>query len=103
MDTMSEHKLRWEQFAAEIAVVAGVEPDAITRNARLLEDLGVDSFALAELVSWLMIDLQMSTLEHELSEREWTQVTVGELFTEYRDEQPPPRRERYLITTRAQR
>ncbi len=81
--------LEWERFRAAIAEVADAPPDAVTLKSRLIEDLGVDSFGLAELVAVLLVDLAMSSLESDLVDREWERLTVGELFEEYLGQERP--------------
>jgi acyl carrier protein len=99
---MTESKMGWDEFAETVADIANVPRPSVQPASCVLEDLGLDSFALSELVAWLLIELDMATLESELADRDWSQVTVGELFTEYQDEQSPPLRERYMIRTRSQ-
>lgn len=96
-------KLGWEQFAAAIAEAAQVPVEKITPTSRLLEDLGLDSLALSELIVLLIVELEMTKLESELASREWDRVTVGELFEEYQQGERPPRGKEYVIRERRPR
>ena len=98
-----EVKLRWEQFASAIAEAGEVSVETITPESRLLEDLGLDSLALSEVVVLLMVDFGMSALEKELASREWERVTVGELFDEYQRDERPARGKEYVIRERRSR
>ena len=80
--TSDEH--RWERFVHAIAAAAQVRPEAISRTTRLDDDLGIDSLALAELVVMLIVDFGMETLADDFDERDWSGVTVGALYEEYR-------------------
>lgn len=92
--------LSWESFAELVAQAGGVPVDKVTQEARLLEDLNLDSFALTEVLVSLLLDLEMRSLERDLNRREWRQVTVGELYTEYVRNEAPPRGDQYVIRTR---
>jgi acyl carrier protein len=74
----------WEGFVTAVATAAHVRPDAITRSTRLDEDLGIDSLALAEVVVVLIVDFGMENIAEQLDQRDWSGVTVGELYDEYR-------------------
>ncbi len=69
----------WEDFAASIALVGLVPLDAVTREARLVEDLGLDSLALTEVVVTLMTQYDLGS-RADLQSREWSGVTVGALY-----------------------
>lgn len=75
---------RWEHFARAVAAAAQVRPEAISRTTRLEDDLGIDSLALAELVVMLIVDFEMETLADDFDQRNWSEVTVGALYEEYR-------------------
>lgn len=96
-------KLEWSSFATAIAQTAGVPAERIEPGTRLLEDLGLDSLALSEVIVLLLVDFEMFSLEQELSKREWRHVTVGELFQEYQRGQAPPSREHVVIRTQPRR
>jgi acyl carrier protein len=69
----------WEDFATSIALVGLVSLDAVTPDARLIEDLDLDSLALTEVVVMLMTEYDLGT-RTELERREWRGVTVGALY-----------------------
>jgi acyl carrier protein len=79
-----DDKRRWNRFATSVAAAAHVRPEAITRSTRLHEDLEIDSLAFAEVVVVLIVDFGMETMADDLDRRDWSGVTVGELYDEYR-------------------
>jgi acyl carrier protein len=79
-----DRRQEWDRFAAAVAEAARVDPAAIEPHTRLLEDLGLDSLSLTEVVVALMVDFEMQALSEELEQRDWNGVTVGELYDEYR-------------------
>jgi acyl carrier protein len=79
-------------FAVVIAEAAQVPIDRIESSSRLLEDLGIDSLSLAELVCVLIVDLGMASVDDDVGERDWFEITVGELFREYERGAATPRR-----------
>lgn len=93
-------KLDWPQFAARIAEVVGVPVGRVEHGSSLLDDLGLDSLALTEVIVLLLVDLDMSSLEPGLAERDWRQVTVGNLFEEYSHETPAQPRTQFVMRTR---
>lgn len=93
-------KLQWREFAQAVAGAANVPAEAITAESRLLDDLGLDSLALSEVVVMLLVDLGMASLESGLGQRDWRHVTVGELFEEYRQGRPGAPREQFVIRQR---
>lgn len=97
---MPDERVEWAEFVGAIAEIAEIGHEGVGRESRLLEDLNLDSLALAELVALLLVELEMGTLESDLVERDWKLVTVGELFDEYSRGVPPARREEYVIHTR---
>jgi acyl carrier protein len=102
-EALSEERIDWEGFVDAICEVAAVDRERVGRGSRLLEDLDLDSFALAELVALLLVEFEVGTLESDLGERDWKLVTVGELFDEYRRGVPPARREEFVVHTRYRR
>jgi len=74
---------QWEGFAAEIAAIAQRPTEEVERRLRIVEDLGLDSVALAELVLVLIDDYGMASISDDLDQRTWEGVTVGQLFDEY--------------------
>ena len=79
----------WEQFAGEVADLADRPVEEIDETSRLVEDLGLDSVALAELVVILIERYDMYSLSKTLEERSWEQVTVRSLYDEYLTGVPP--------------
>ncbi|HEX8075822.1 MAG TPA: hypothetical protein VF545_12685 [Thermoleophilaceae bacterium] len=73
----------WERFAAEIAQIAEVPSTEVGPEARIVEDLGYDSLALAELALVLIDDYDMEALAESLGEKTWDGVTAGQLYDEY--------------------
>ena len=76
---MTISMLEFDEFASHVAGVLQIEPTDVTRDARLLEDLGLDSFDLVEAMA----------LVEELGVRLPDDValdvqTVGDLYGEYR-------------------
>lgn len=80
-------ELLWEAFRAEIATIAAADPATVAAEARLIEDLGLDSVALAELVGFLVGELGMTALDDELADRRWNDLTAGALYDEYVQQQ----------------
>jgi acyl carrier protein len=70
----------WEIFVSSVAEIAGVDPGDIREDTRLINDLGLDSVALTEIVVVLVDDFDVPELSHELDEGAWAEVSVGELF-----------------------
>jgi acyl carrier protein len=80
----------WEAFAAKVAEVADVRPDEVGRETRLVDDLGVDSLALAELVVLLLVDYGLEDLSESLQDSDWGELKVGALYDECRAHTPSP-------------
>ena len=68
-------------------VVAAVDGDT-----RLIEDLGLDSLSLTELVVILIERHDMYSLSKTLEERSWEHVTARALYDEYLTGVPPSAR-----------
>ncbi len=98
-----EPKLIWESFAAAIARAGGVPAEVVTQRSRLVADLGLDSLALSEVVVFLLVELEVATLDTDLATRDWDRVTVGELFEEYQRGERAPRSSEYVIRKRQPR
>jgi acyl carrier protein len=96
----SQRHLDWEAFARAVADVARVPAAQVGPETRLLEDLNLDSLALAELIVLLTVDLGMSKLEAELGTREWERVSLRQLFDEYQRGERPARGKQYVIRER---
>jgi phosphopantetheine binding protein len=72
----------WRDFAAEVAEAAGVAEARITPDARLVEDLALDSLSLAEVVVMVIERYDPLAFLQQLGDRTWEGVTVGQLFDE---------------------
>ncbi len=83
-DPSTSDEQQWERFVNAIAAAAQVRPETISRASRLEYDLGIDSLALAELVVMLIVDFGMGTLADDFDQRDWSGITVGALYEEYR-------------------
>ena len=84
--------MSWEQFAAEVAGLADCQADAVDGDTRLIEDLGLDSLSLTELVVILIERHDMYSLSKTLEERSWEHVTARALYDEYLTGVPPSAR-----------
>lgn len=73
-----------DAWIASVAEIGDLDLSAVTSDARLVEDLGFDSVAVAELVVYLVVDCDMEPIAENLESRTWTSVTVGDLYAEYR-------------------
>jgi len=74
--------LSWERFAAEVAAIIGASSSEIAADQRIVEDLGFDSLALAELVMVLIGEYETEDLSRSLDERTWLSLTVGQMYEE---------------------
>jgi acyl carrier protein len=79
----AKRRINWEDFTGEVASIAGVPSDRIHAETRILEDLGLDSLALAELAVVLVEKYDMWSVSKQLETRTWADVTVRDLFDEY--------------------
>lgn len=70
----------WERFSADLTELAGspVQPET-----RIIEDLGLDSLALFELVVMLIDDYGSKSFEERLPDLVWKELTAQRLFTDY--------------------
>lgn len=73
----------WEDFVKEVAAIAEVPDGEITAETRVLEDLALDSLALAELGVVLVDKYDTHSLSRDLETRLWDNVTVRSLYEEY--------------------
>jgi acyl carrier protein len=78
-----EAAANWDDFAGQLAELADCPPERVHRDTRVIEDLGLDSLALAELVVVLMEKYRMSSVSQTLEDRVWENFTVGALYDEY--------------------
>jgi acyl carrier protein len=72
-----------------VAKIADCPPDQVQEGSRLIEDVGLDSLSLAELVVILIEKYDMFSLSQTLEERSWEKVTVRSLYDEYLTGLPP--------------
>jgi acyl carrier protein len=72
--------LTWPQLAAEIAELGRVPVEQVRHESLLVDDLGLDSLALAELVVLLSDGPQAQALAESAETRDWSTVTAGELW-----------------------
>jgi acyl carrier protein len=75
--------LEWNELVGEVADFAQVPAQSIGRQTLLIEDLGLDSLALTELLITLIDEYEIEALSAELFARNWERVSVGELFEVY--------------------
>jgi acyl carrier protein len=80
-----------EEFAAAVSSVSGADTTSVVRESRLVEDLGLDSLEIAELVLILEEMFHMRTIGRAPEAGTWTGVTVGDLFDEYLTGRPAAR------------
>ena len=77
------HAVEFDEFRAEIANVTDVPVDDVRAESRVLEDLALDSLALAELGVVLVDRFDTYSLSRDLETRRWDNVTVRDLYDEY--------------------
>jgi acyl carrier protein len=75
--------ISWETFAAEVAEIAQVPAAEVMADTRVLEDLGLDSLALAELGVVLVDKYDLWSLSSDLEVRRWENLSVRALYDEY--------------------
>jgi acyl carrier protein len=73
----------WEEFVAEVAAIAQVSASDVREDTRVLEDLALDSLALAELGVVLVDKYDSFSLSRDLETRSWVHRTVRSLYDEY--------------------
>jgi acyl carrier protein len=78
----------WQSFAASVAQVAGLPAERVEPGTKVIEDLGLDSLALTELVVLLIDEYDMASLYKSLETRSWADTTVAQLFDEAVRSQP---------------
>ena len=81
--TASWRTVSWEGFVKEVAAIAEMPETEISPTTRVLEDLALDSLALAELGVVLVDKYDIHSLSRELEARSWDNVTVRQLYEEY--------------------
>jgi acyl carrier protein len=72
-------KVSWDAFTAEIVDISLTPADRIVPDARLVQDLDLDSLALIELVV-VMVDKYELTIPDDLDAERWKDLTAGQLF-----------------------
>jgi hypothetical protein len=76
---MHEPPLTWEAFASQLHEVTGLAVERLTPEARLVEDLGLDSLELVELFLVATDGRDSHDAFTSLEERRWEGVTAREL------------------------
>ncbi len=79
----------WERFVTEVATIALVPAADIHEKTRLLEDLALDSLALAELAVVLTDKYDLHSPSSDLNSRTWQDCTVRALYDELVTSAPP--------------
>ena len=72
--------IAWERFRDDVAEVARVPPEQVTRDAWLIDDLGLDSLSVAEIIAMLAVDYGLDRALDDLERRSWERTTAGDLF-----------------------
>jgi acyl carrier protein len=72
-----------EALRREVADVARVPVEAVTRETILIDELALDSVGLAELLARLITKYDLVLLDEQMLQHSWDGVTVGELFDTY--------------------
>jgi acyl carrier protein len=80
VNTLGSSRPDWPTFASAVAEAASIRVDLLSRDKRLLEDLGLDSLSLAEVVVVLVVDFKMDELADHVELTRWRNITVGELY-----------------------
>jgi acyl carrier protein len=73
----------WDEFAAAVAEIAQRPADHVTRDSLVVEDLALDSVALAELVILLLDDYEVDGLSRELEDTAWNRLPLGRIFDDH--------------------
>lgn len=73
----------WVGFVSAIADVAGIDADRIRAETRLVEDLGLDSLALTEVVTLLLVDYEVESVPERFQDFGWEGVTAADVFREF--------------------
>jgi hypothetical protein len=73
----------WDEFVAEVAAIAQAPVEEVGADTRVLEDLALDSLALAELGVVLVDKYDSWSLSRDLETRSWENCTVRSLYYEY--------------------
>jgi acyl carrier protein len=78
---MSEATL--QAFTADLAELLDVRPESIDPDARLVEDLGLDSVALTEIVVMLISDYGAESLSERLEYERWDNRSVRDVISTF--------------------
>jgi broad-specificity NMP kinase len=94
MSAPIESEAEWHEFVDPLVEIFTGARAELKPESRLIEDLGVDSLALAELIIVLVERYDPASLSRRLDERAWEEVTLGMLFQECKASDPgvPSRR-----------
>ena len=79
--TAPESPAGWRDFAIELSQIAQVESEQIKPDVRLVEDLGLDSLALTEVIVFVLERYNPASFR-QLEDRTWEGVTARQLFDE---------------------
>jgi acyl carrier protein len=74
-----------QAFISELAALLEVSAETIDPDARLIEDLGIDSVALAEMIVLLITDYGAEELAARLEFERWENRTVREVVSIFCD------------------
>jgi hypothetical protein len=72
----------WREFLDTLSEILPASGAELKPGARLIEDLGLDSLALAELIIVVIEKYDPPSLTRPLKDRTWEGVTLGRLFQE---------------------
>jgi acyl carrier protein len=72
----------WDVFAGQVSDLAGVPIEVARSDARVIEDLDLDSLALAELAVLLADTYGLTDLGRDIDDRSWEETTLESLFEE---------------------
>lgn len=86
--------MTWNEFIRVVAQFTELPVESIDGESWLIENLGLDSLALTELLITLIEDHGVDGLAEDIFERSWEQVTLAELFEQYCNGKPAPSAER---------
>ncbi|HTU14216.1 MAG TPA: hypothetical protein VMF31_03390 [Solirubrobacterales bacterium] len=81
MDKLERHvEVPWESFALEVAAIADVPVSDLGPEIRLVDDLDLDSLALAELAAFIGDSYEVPGGLDEILVSAWNGLTLGQLF-----------------------
>jgi hypothetical protein len=98
MSAPIESEAEWHEFVDPLAEIFPGSRGELKPESRLIEDLGVDSLALAELIIILVEKYDPASLSRRLDDRVWEEVTLGMLFQECKGSDPGIRSRRFSST-----